>query len=351
MKRAGTDEVVLLVGERVATATWISTWLEQDPARHRKQVRRLRRARDPKDSLVLVPGPLVRVVVVSAVQPVERYLATHLQARGFQVENVAPPEPRLPPCTRRQRTGSCAPAAEAQECRTSTHSPTAREHLWDRVFEALVASAGVSAAPPGQSTSSTDESIGGRRPAGEAVTVEAGAKPGNGDAAHWLDQYAAYDGHWDEHHEKCRVIREAGWHLASLTNAPTHDPRGLRLERSEETAEEFAERVLCDGAGWPLAEVACHFRTTERIAARIRRDDGRDTETGMNLPGEGERATPGRPRGDSAEAGAAADTRRYRARRMRDEGKAIRAIALILQVDASTISRDLRHSTDLRRAA
>lgn len=337
-------ELVLLVGDLRTCTAWRRAWLEAGKGRKRASAPR---ARYRHAFLLYVPGPNTTVVAIAPLQPGERRILEDLRERGFTIiDGVARTSdlPELPPPA--PRTEVADVAAEAQRCLPAYCEPDEREALWARVHAQLIFLGGPSAAPVAATTSSSDGSAGGNRPPGEASVYgdRAGILgKGEGDAAFWHDRYTAYTGHWDEHREKCRVIREAGWHLATLTAAPRTTPDGDELVRSEETDTAFIARVLSVGRGWSLKEVAVNMRITEARAARIRRRAGVDIETGEDLD---DRVSPnpvGRPPGSAQETAQKIEERRHLVRLLYDQGNlSYRGIGLMVGVSPATVVSDLK---------
>lgn len=97
------------------------------------------------------------------------------------------------------------------------------------------------------------------------------------------------------------------------------------VETTGETQSELEQRIVHDGQGWTVAQVAIHCRTTEKMVRRARAKAGAHPETGVL----------GRKpiqRNDRAE----------KAAQMRSEGLSYRSIGLFLGVNAATVERDLQ---------
>lgn len=63
-----------------------------------------------------------------------------------------------------------------------------------------------------------------------------------------------------------------------------HATRRALPPDTTETAEEMAERVVGDGAGWEVADVALAFRCLPSFVRTARLTYGRDPETGLTPP-------------------------------------------------------------------
>jgi hypothetical protein len=160
----------------------------------------------------------------------------------------------------------------------------------------------VAAANPQGASRSSDEALGGRRP------------PGDHGAGHYADRYDACA----SDHGRARVLQEARAELEHLRKRRAPVAVG-------ETADQLAARIVNDGAGWSLDDIAHHFRCTKTFAVRARRAAGLDTEFGQ----------PPAPVADVTE-------RRARVRHMRHvEGRSVVQIALVLGVHRNTVHRDL----------
>lgn len=97
--------------------------------------------------------------------------------------------------------------------------------------------------------------------------------------------------------------------------------------RRQPAAESLAarnERMVREGEGWTVREVAIHFRCGENEVRRARKDAGREPDLGK------------RPERDIS-----AERRRARARELADRGHPVAQIARLLDVSRSTIERDL----------
>jgi hypothetical protein len=129
----------------------------------------------------------------------------------------------------------------------------------------LVRLALVSSAPTGRMdamprTHGTPEH---RRPPGEAIPVAE-------HLAHRLSQVISV-------REAAALLDEA---RAELSHALR---RGMAYDATE-TSDELAERIIEDGCGWPVADVARAMRCLPSFVRRAREAVGRDPETGLTLP-------------------------------------------------------------------
>lgn len=105
-----------------------------------------------------------------------------------------------------------------------------------------------------------------------------------------------------------------------------------------ETAEQFAARIVNDGAGWSVRDAAVHFRCGEQHVRRVRKAAGREPENG-----EATAPRVGRPRAGGRFAdGPAAEARRVNLIDLVERrGYTIAAAARLLGVSRSTAERDL----------
>jgi hypothetical protein len=97
-----------------------------------------------------------------------------------------------------------------------------------------------------------------------------------------------------------------------------------------ETEAQLFGRIIVEGEGFGVAEVAVSLRTTDRIVLRARKDAKRDLETG-------------KPRSQEKASLSAAE-RRMRAKELRKQGWKLHEIASELDCDEATASRDLRRA-------
>lgn len=200
----------------------------------------------------------------------------------------------------------------ALACQPDTHTPDQRDSLWQAVMGALIASASVPAAQVGTSSRGTDHP-GGKRPPGEGET---------GDAGWWQHEYVRFEPHW----AKCEVVRRAGEFLESLSVRPgllRTASGGVTDGRVQETMADLHARIIRDGEGWSVREVAVSMRCTEREVRRARRAAFVAVESGLAVvPVDGSRVG--------------------RVRAMREAGMTVTQIAALVGVDKATVSRDLR---------
>lgn len=203
-------------------------------------------------------------------------------------------------------------ARMAKACHPETHNPTQRDSLWQAVMGALIASASVPAAQVGTSSRGTDHP-GGKRPPGEGET---------GDAGWWHNEYVRVGAHW----MKCEVVRRAGDYLESLSIRPDllrTAGGGVSDGKAQETMADLHARIVRDGGGWSVREVAVSMRCTEREVRKARKLALMAVETGLAVvPADGSRGE--------------------RVRALRDAGMTVTQIALLVGVDKATVSRDLR---------
>lgn len=120
--------------------------------------------------------------------------------------------------------------------------------------------------------------------------------------------------------QRKHVIDTAGDELRHLRG----NGRGQVSKPKGETLEQLKARIVKDGEGFPLKEVAINFRCGERIVRAAREEAGREPAFGR-VP----------------EAGPDAEARRARALELKDEGLTVTQIAKLLGVHRSTVERDL----------
>jgi DNA-directed RNA polymerase specialized sigma24 family protein len=108
----------------------------------------------------------------------------------------------------------------------------------------------------------------------------------------------------------------------------------IRISRGHagiaETLDEFFDRIVAVGEGWPAREVAVSLRTSVAIVNRARRERGRDQEKG-------------KPVEDSS--GLGREERRARVTKLKALGRSDREIAHALGIKYSTVRRDLGKKT------
>lgn len=171
--------------------------------------------------------------------------------------------------------------------------------------------------PTGRSPSS-DEHPGGRRP------------PGDYGHTHYAQDYGPPFHPRTTTHPGCirddqreRVLRRAQAEVDHMKG------RTERPAPIEETPAERAARIVAEGEGFELTEVAVRFRCGEREIRKAREAAGREIMYGRVLVEQG---------------GLTTEERRRRARELRDPPNNLpqNSIARMLGVDKATISRDLR---------
>lgn len=237
--------------------------------------------------------------------------------------------------------GEAAPgSAFCDSCLAAKDAVAERDRL-DRDMRAALAQLAtcshVPAARAGSSTPATDESIGGKRPPGdhgEAIYTRLYGPP-------FHHPTAEYPGARDNR-ARAALIREA-WdevkHLRGHGRATVERPTG-------ESAEEFAQRIVRDGRGWPVRDAAVHFRTGEAAVRKARKNGALlvngvphnvDPETGEPLMPRGT-AKPGRPaKGDDS-----IERRRQRLIDLTERrGHSVAAAARLVGISRSTAERDL----------
>jgi hypothetical protein len=114
------------------------------------------------------------------------------------------------------------------------------------------------------------------------------------------------------------VLKAAQEDLARWRTAP-------KGPRKEESSEQEDRRILEEGEGWSVGDVARHFKCTPTRVRLVRATAGAKTTTGK-LP-----EVPKLPRDERAE----------KVRRMRSEGLSLRQIGMILDCGKMTVRRDL----------
>jgi hypothetical protein len=144
---------------------------------------------------------------------------------------------------------------------------------------------------------------------------------------HWAKRWekAVYDDLEEEYREatmitrhRKRVIEKAQADLDSYRKRA----EGRVVGESEESLE---ARVVREGTGWTIEEVAQHCRCTPTFVRRARRKAGIDEQHGKGIIVEM----------------VTRDERAEKARAMRARGLPLRAIAMHLGCDVATIHRDL----------
>lgn len=183
--------------------------------------------------------------------------------------------------------------------------------------------------PTGRSRSS-DEPPGGQRPPGDlghTYYAREYGPPFNEPSARWP---GAQD---DEH--RARIIKRARGELEHLRGQ-------AEVARPEpESLEQLRRRIISQGAGWTVEQVALAMRCGERLVIEARKAAGRDPDYGRPLePAEASRhrAETGRFSAD----GPAVEARRQRLRDLVDRrGYTIANAARVLGISRSTAERDL----------
>lgn len=170
--------------------------------------------------------------------------------------------------------------------------------------------------PTGRGRSS-DEPLGGSRPPGDIDHVVFAREYG----PPFHEPTRRYPGA-RTNTRRAQVLENAKEELKQL--------RGKHARR-QPAAESLAarnERMVREGEGWTVREVAIHFRCGENEVRRARKDAGREPDLGALLETEGELSV---------------SERRRRAHELREQHNLpLSAIARKLGVDKATISRDLR---------
>ena len=166
--------------------------------------------------------------------------------------------------------------------------------------------------PTGQSPSS-DEHPGGRRPPGDLGHAYFAQRYGPPFAeATWAHAGAKSDD------EREAILAEARDELAHIRDPAARDrPIG-------ESVDDLRARIVREGVGWTVREVAQRMRCGERLVREARKAAGRDPDYGR-IP---------EPEAD-------AEARRQRARELHSTGHTLAQIARLLDVSRSTIERDL----------
>ena len=140
-----------------------------------------------------------------------------------------------------------------------------------------------------------------------------GIPPGCSFAAHdlWRRRYesATY---------KVRVVERAREALEAMR-------KQKRLEVEPETEAELEARIVSEGVGWGLQDIANHCRVTPKMARRARERLNVDVETGKPCK------APRRPLTE----------RQLQAQALKARGLTLKQIGVFLGVDTATVSRDL----------
>lgn len=137
----------------------------------------------------------------------------------------------------------------------------------DREFDDVLAKMTVLLYGPAQtfdkSGGRSSEHPGGRRPTGDNYPLH----------EEFRERYAQASTRAD----RARVLAEAIEARQRVLKGPE--------ERSEgETWEQLRDRVVKDGEGWALRDVATAFKITESQARKARRQKGREVEFGLKIP-------------------------------------------------------------------
>jgi len=134
-------------------------------------------------------------------------------------------------------------------------------------------------------------------------------------------EFAAHD-HWRERYNRAfnkrKVVDDAREALEAMR-------KQKRVEVVPETEAELQARILKEGVGWGVTEIANHCRCTEKMVRRARENGKVAVEDGKGVV---ERNL------DRLE-------RQEEARKMRERGLTMRQIATLLGVNVATVQRDL----------
>jgi DNA invertase Pin-like site-specific DNA recombinase len=166
--------------------------------------------------------------------------------------------------------------------------------------------------PSGRSRSS-DETPGGTRPPGDLGHTRYARDYG----PPFHERSRQYPGAVTNEQRR-RVLERARTELEQLRG------RGVKPRPAGESIQQRNARIIAEGTGWTVREVAIHFRCGEREVRRVRAAAGREPEYGR-VP----------------ERDPDAERRRRRARELIDTGHTLAQIARLLSVSRSTIERDL----------
>jgi hypothetical protein len=178
------------------------------------------------------------------------------------------------------------------------------------------------AAPISPGGRTSDEPLGGRRPGNDLGAEEYARR--YGPPFHYCTRGCDHKfrpARTDE--QRRQVIRDAAAELEHL--------RGYGLaavERPLESAEQLAARIVKDGEDWTVKEAAREFRCLERTVIAARKNAGRETTLGREVPKE--RLAP--------------DERRRAVHALAAQGLTHRQIANRLGEHSMTIGRDLARS-------
>jgi transcriptional regulator of acetoin/glycerol metabolism len=90
--------------------------------------------------------------------------------------------------------------------------------------------------------------------------------------------------HYARRLERASTVYEAREVLQEARTALFHAIRRPMAPGTTETLEEYIERIINDGAGWAVEDVARSLHTTPTFVRRVRLSAGRDPETGLVVP-------------------------------------------------------------------
>lgn len=196
---------------------------------------------------------------------------------------------------------------------------TARESL-DREMAAVLAQLALCSHTPaagyGVRGVSSDEHPGGRRPPGDV-----GAhvfERWYGEPFHTCSPRCKHKPSAVNDDDRRAVVKDARAELAHLRG------HGEREAVAVETLDELKKRIVKEGEGWTVREVALRMRCGQRVVRDARAAAGREPDLGK-LP---------EPAPD-------VEARRARARSMAANGYTLAQIARLLDVSRSTVERDL----------
>jgi hypothetical protein len=190
----------------------------------------------------------------------------------------------------------------------------------DRQMRAVLAQLETCSHVPAPSSSgggsSSDEHPGGRRPPGDL---------GHTYWARWYgppfhERSSAHPGARDDDN-RVQIINAARQELEHLRG------HAVRERTQSESLDQLRARIVKQGEGWTVEEVARAMRCGERLVIEARKQAGREPTFGRRVERPSEAL--------------ARDERRRRAEEMREKGMSYRAIGSLLGVDGETIRRDL----------
>lgn len=181
----------------------------------------------------------------------------------------------------------------------------------------------------------SDEHPGGRRPPGDLDTEDLARRygPPFHICTSWCSHRARPAENDDQRRQVIKAARDELTHLRGYEQRTvTRDDGSTRYESvplnrpvmAGETLDQLKARIVKEGEGFTVKQVAQAMRCGERIVMVARRDAGREPDLGKAPAPEAD-----------------AEARRARAQQLADDGFTLAQIARLLDVHRSTIERDL----------